>query len=182
MTRGEMAGVMAIIETAYPQYYKNTTPEQKTAAVNLWLDCFAEEDVNAVAMAVKAFIRSDEKGFPPVPGQIRAKLSLIAQPGDMGEIEAWGHVRNALKDGFYGAREAFDKLPKIVQSVIGNSDRLREWSQLDAHEVETVIQSHFVRGFRAKLATVKDYQSFPAEGKREFIRINGKTEMKQLPE
>jgi hypothetical protein len=66
---------MSAIKVAYPNYYKNQT--EIDDAINLWAEMLAEDDPVYIAKAVKEFIKTDTKGFPPVIGQIRAAAKDI---------------------------------------------------------------------------------------------------------
>ena len=43
-------------------------------------DMFSAEDAAVVAAAVKSLIETDEKGFPPNIGQVKAKVREVAPP------------------------------------------------------------------------------------------------------
>ena len=59
---------MAIIKTAYPEYYRQSSDIED--AINLWHEMFRQDDSVLIGEAVKRFIRNDDKGFPPKIGQI----------------------------------------------------------------------------------------------------------------
>jgi len=120
-------------------------------AFDMWFALLKDLDYEIASMATKAYMQSET--FPPTPADIRRYAYKVTNPvtEDMSEIEAWGLVRKALNNGYYGAETEFEKLPPLIQETLGNPARLREMSQLDVSEVETVEQSHFVRNYRAKL-------------------------------
>lgn len=120
-------------------------------AYDMWFALLGDLPYEVVSMATKAYMQSET--FPPTPADIRRYAYKVTSPvtEDMSEIEAWGLVRKALNNGYYGAETEFEKLPPLIQETLGNPARLREMSQLDVSEVETVEQSHFVRNYRAKL-------------------------------
>lgn len=59
---------MAIIKTAYPEYYRNQS--DIADAITLWAEMFSNDDALLIARATKQFIKTDSKGFPPKIGQI----------------------------------------------------------------------------------------------------------------
>ena len=59
-------------------------------------------------------------------------------------------VSKALTNGIYGWREEYDKLPPMVQRAVGRAENLREWAQMDAETVQSVIHSHFLRAYNAQ--------------------------------
>ena len=77
MTRQETGIIMDILTAAYPRFYSSTTGPDMRNAIKLWADMFAHDEVALVAAAVKSVIESDEKGFPPTIGQVKAKLRLL---------------------------------------------------------------------------------------------------------
>ena len=68
MNRKETAYLMAIIKTAYPEYYRQSSDIED--AINLWHEMFRQDDSILIGEAVKRFIKQDDKGFPPKIGQI----------------------------------------------------------------------------------------------------------------
>ena len=70
--------IMATIRTAYPEYYRNQSDIDD--AVILWGEMMMY-DFSVTLKAVKKFIQTDAKGFPPKIGQINAiaKDVLLAE-------------------------------------------------------------------------------------------------------
>lgn len=66
---------MSAIKVAYPSYYRNQT--EIDDAINLWAEMLSEDDPVYTAKAVKQFIKTDSKGFPPAIGQIRTLAAEI---------------------------------------------------------------------------------------------------------
>ncbi len=78
MTRDETLKIMSVLKATYPSFYKDMTRRDAEGVVALWADMFAEDSYNTVAAAVRAFIASDIKGYPPVVGQIKQRVAEIA--------------------------------------------------------------------------------------------------------
>lgn len=166
MERTDVLAVMSVLRGAYPQFYRGIDKREAEDTVNLWADLFSRDNPALVLAAVKSFIEADSKGFPPVPGQIKEKLRLLTEPEGMTELEAWGLVSRALKNGLYGAREEFERLPVICRRIVGSAETLREWSMLDPDHVQSVISSHFQRAYRNIAARERELDRLPAEVKR----------------
>ena len=66
---------MSAIKVAYPSYYKNQTEIDDATA--LWTEMLSEDEPAYIAKAVKQFIKTDNKGFPPSIGQIRTLSAEI---------------------------------------------------------------------------------------------------------
>ena len=41
-------------------------------------------------------------------------------------------------------------MPPMVQRAVGRAENLREWAQMDAETVQSVIHSHFLRAYNAQ--------------------------------
>lgn len=166
MTKKDMMGILAIIETAYPNTKRSE--QQRIEAVNLWTSLFADDDPKDVAQAVRLYLVSDVTGFPPSIGAIKAKIVQLHAPQIMGEVEAWGLVSKACRNGYYGSEEEFAKLPEAIQRVIGSPRQLRDWSMLDEDTLESVIASNFQRAFRARQKSEAEFAALPGT-KRELL-------------
>lgn len=114
-----------------------------------------------ISTAPKAFILSDTSGFAPDPGQIVGLLDRTANNQELNEMEAWAFVSKALRNGYYGAEQEFEKLPPLVQKVIGTPSQLRNWSQTDGESVENVSQSNFMRTYRHEVAKNREVRKIP---------------------
>lgn len=163
MDRTEMLMVMSALQGAYPGFYRGISKSEAEDIVNLWLDIFGAYQCPLVAAAVKSFIEADEKGFPPVPGQIMAKIRLITEPDRQTESEAWALVSSAIKNGLYGYREEFEKLPPIIRRIVGAPEQLRDWAMMDSGTVHSVVASNFQRAYRAAAAKEEDLSKLPPD-------------------
>lgn len=178
MTAEQTGAVMDALKIAYPRYYAELTGKRRETALTMWASAFAEDDVRVVLAAVQSFIAMDEKGFPPVPGQIKAKIRLIAQRGEATEAEAWAVVSRAVENAGYPERaEAeFQKLPAHIQRILGGRERgiaqLREWSQMRADTLHSVVASNFQRSYREFVAREREYRALPPDVQR-MISGNG---------
>ena len=162
MTRQEALAVMAMLKTAYPTFYKDLSKEDISAAVNLWATMFSEEPVQVVTEAIKALMCTLK--FPPTIADVKEKIAMITQPLMMTEMEAWSRVRGAIS--YYHANEAFANLPPMLQKIVGSPNQLREWALMDVEIVNSVIQSNFMRSYKAKVAQEKEYAMIPSSTKQ----------------
>lgn len=169
MDRAETLKIMAVLRGAYPNFYRGISKIEAEDTVNLWIDIFGRYPYPLVAAAVKSFIEADEKGFPPVPGQIAAKIRLITEPERQGESEAWSLVAAAVKNGLYGYREEFEKLPPIVQKIVGMPEQLRDWAMMDSDSVHSVVASNFQRAYRTELTREAELSKLPPDVKKLLV-------------
>ena len=163
MTRQETGIIMDILATAYPRFYAGPDAPDPEKAVALWAEMFAEDDVAIVAAAVKALIATDDKGFPPHIGAVKAKVRQITQPSGMTPQEAWNLVAKAIRNSAYDSREEYDKLPKDIQRLVGSPNQLRDWATMDSETVHSVVASNFQRSFTARQKADNDFKALPRD-------------------
>lgn len=176
-----MLGVMAVIKEFYPSFHKDKTSQQIQVSVNLWHEMFKDDDGNQVLAAVKAFVATDTKGFPPSVGQIKQRLVQLNAPDMPDESEAWGQVWKAIQNSGYHSGEEFKKLHPIVQRVVGQPEVLKAWSILPADEVQTIIASNFQRAYRARKHEVAEHLALPSELRQVLERQGGKMTLPTPP-
>ena len=168
MTETEVRKLLAMTQAVYPNY----NPPSRDAAVNAWLMCLSEYDNNVVMAAFKAYITTDTSGFAPSIGQLLDKLHAIQSPQELNEMEAWSLVSKALRNGYYGAVEEFNKLPPLVQKAVGSPDNLRNWSQTDTNSIENVVQSNFMRSYRLVVNRESEIKKMPADVRTLIESVN----------
>lgn len=178
MTRSETLAVMSILKAAYPAYYRDMKRQDAEAVVNLWAEMLADYPANLVAAAVKSHIASDLKGFPPHIGAIIGAIGEISRPNDLSEGEAWALVAKALRNSSYNSEREFAALPETLQRLIGHPSQLRDWAMMDAGTVQSVVQSNFLRAYRARAESERKLLAMPAEVRQ---NLAGAAQVKQLP-
>jgi hypothetical protein len=166
MTLDETAQIMDILSFAYPQFYKSYSDDDKYKASCLWADMFSAEPVNLVAAAVKAVIACDTKGYPPHIGLVKAYIGKLTSPQEMTEYEAWNLIKNALSNSCYGSETEFSKLPDNLKRLVGSHNQLKEWALMDSGELNTVVSSNFMRSYKARTQSDREYAALPAEAKQ----------------
>lgn len=182
MTRAETIKILSVLRGAYPQFYRGIEKNEAEDTVNLWASMFADEPYQIVSAAVKALIVSNDSGFPPVIGQVKAKIRKITSPDEMTEGEAWSLVSKALRNSAYGSEEEFNNLPAILQRLVGSPSQLKEWSQMDAETVQSVVASNFQRSYRARAEQQREYDALPGDVKALVSQLScGMSMEKSLP-
>ena len=147
MNKSETGKILSIISEMYPSFRKDRNIDA-TGAV--WQKIFEHTPYAAVERALMAYIATDTKGFPPVPGAINERIRQAGELDGLTENDAWILVLKAASRGIYNSAEEFAKLPEEVQRAVGHPRQLHEWAMLDAGEVNTVIASAFRRSWRAR--------------------------------
>ncbi len=165
MDKRETLKIMAVLKAAYPKYYAGISTDDAKQTVSLWQSMFEDYDYTVVAHAVKALIAVSK--WPPSVSEVLDKIRLLTQTEEMTEQEAWGLVCKAVRNSAYHAEEEFQKLPKELQRVLGSHSVLREWALVDVEQLNTVVASNFMRSYRARIQSAREYLALPSEV-REF--------------
>lgn len=177
----ETAKLMAVLETAYPMFYAKKTQQEREDAIRLWAEMFADEPGELVAMAVKALIKTRASTFPPGIGEITEKIQQLTQPNEMTELEAWGLVLKAIGNSNYNSGEEFQKLPPVLQKLVGSPSQLREWAAMDSETLNSVVASNFQRSYKIRAKSERDYLALPSSVKTYVASITGGMRMPELP-
>jgi len=187
MTYDETLKIFAVLKANYNNFYKTITRVDAEAQVNLWAEMFADEPYQLVGAAVKAYIASDTNGYPPNVGKIKEIIRKLTEPEEMTEQEAVNLVLKATSNSLYNAESEFDKLPPILQRIVGSPNMLREWAMMDAKTVNSVIASNLMRSYKAVAEKQKEQQALPssvrdllAEAASRMSIDNGTQENKML--
>ena len=163
VTRDDTKKLLMRISSVYP----NWKPQAELKyVVETWWEYLSEYTYDEMRAALKTYISTDTSGFAPSVGQLIDKLCTISNPTELSEMEAWSLVSKALRNGYYGAEQEFEKLPLLVQKTVGSPSQLRNWSQTDSDSVENVIQSNFMRTYRAVLSREKVISKMPPDIKK----------------
>ena len=161
MTRQEAFKLVYVIRSTYSNAYRGYTNADFDRLVDAWIFALEDYEYNKAALGLKIYITTDSSGFPPTPGQVIECFAKSKPQNELGELEAWAMVRKAVRNGIYGAKEEFAKLPEAVQKAVGNPENLTEWAQMEPDAVESVQQSHFVRAYRTEVKRAKDRELLP---------------------
>lgn len=182
MTYDETLAIMSVLKAAYPAYYRGMNRQDAEAAVALWAEMFADEPAQVVALAVKSLIATDTKGFPPHIGAVKDSIVKLKQPQEMTEAEAWALVSKATRNSTYNAGEEFDKLPPVVQRIVGTPMQLREWAAMDSDTLQSVVASNFQRSYKARAAKEREFMALPSEIRQLSAQLAAGMSMPGLPE
>ncbi|MCK9544071.1 MAG: hypothetical protein M0R03_18795, partial [Novosphingobium sp.] len=141
---------------------------------------FEDKPVNLVANALKAYIATDDSGYPPVPGAINKKIMALCAPEYPTELEAWQLINKAVSNCGYHAREEFDKLPPVLQRLVGSPRVLADWSMMNIGDFQTVIQSNFMRSYRVVVEREKEQALIPPTIREKAKELTGEYAEKTL--
>jgi len=163
MTRDETRKILAVLRTAYPNFYRNVSDSDVTDTLNLWTSMFTDDDPRLVAAAVKSIIVASNREFPPNIGTIKEQMRKLMQDDDLSEMEAWVQISAACRNGIYGAQEEFSKLSPTLQRIVGSPQQLSEWALLDTDSLQSVVASNIQRSFRMVQQREREQTKLPQE-------------------
>lgn len=176
MTREDMGKIMALLQATYPNYYRGLSDKDAKSVVNIWAEMFADDPEELVTAAVKRLILSDNKGFPPVIGQIKEQMYKITYPDEMNAQEAWGQVKKAVRrycrydrpeeNPYYG-------LPEEVRRAIGGPGQIRDWAMMEEEAFDTVEGSHFKKAYAAAMQRKRELEKLPGDIREMMGRLSG---------
>lgn len=154
-------------------------PDDFSATV--WYAALKDLSYESCTKAFQKYIMTETR--EPKPADLRRMSAEETAEKEMSELEAWNLVYRTVCGLSYEAltdpgelQKSFDRLPEVCRIAVGNPHTLREWANMDTEQVETIEQSHFIRGYRDALVKTKRYHSLPS-GMRitgtENERLNG---------
>lgn len=160
MTRDETIEILMVVQAAYPNY----KPHDKTVTVNLWYEMLLDYSYPQVGAAVKAYIRTDKRGFAPSIGDIVDKLQMLFGDEQIDEVQAWGIVWKAICNSGSHADEEFEKLPELIKKTVGSPGQLRQWalSNIDDKTI-SYWKSDFQRTYRTFQQRERELKKLPEE-------------------
>lgn len=169
MTRKETAQMLDVLKTAYPTFYRTVSPEEGVKTLELYAEMFANDDIRIVKPALFNLIET-HKGYPPDIAALKEKIRelVVAATGEPTDEELWQMLRRAASNGYYGAREEFDKLPRVVQRYLGSPSALRDLAVLDEKTLNTVTKGQFLK----QIVSLRERQEFAdslPEGVKEAV-------------
>lgn len=181
MTKKEMAEIIAIMQSNYPDDFRGMSDKAMNGKINLWFMQFRDDDFKEVLAAVMAHIATDTNRFMPPVGVIKAKLVEIRLPDEMTPQEAWELVSRATRNSAYNSSEEFAKLPPVVQRLVGSPTQLKEWAQMDTDTLQSVVASNFQRSYKIRAAKEREFLALPANVKDAMEQIAAGMKMPELP-
>lgn len=169
MTREETTSVLKILKVSYPAFYSKFSRDDMVAVLDLWTEMFADDDIRVVKVALFKLIET-HKGYPPDIAALKEKIRelVVAATGEPTDEELWQMLRKAASNGYYGAREEFDRLPRVVQRYLGSPSALRDLAVLDEKTLNTVTKGQFLK----QIVSLRERQEFAdslPEGVKEAV-------------
>ncbi len=168
MTPKEFGELAAAIKTYFPR--DNMIPTDK--AMDLWYEELKDLPYAVAQISLRKYVATNK--FPPTIADIRE--NAVAEE-EQNELSAWHMVYRAISDSAYHADERFAELPDIIQRAVASPGNLREWGQMDTETVNSVIQSQFLRSYRAEVKRAADLRKLSPD----LLKLTGIV-MDKLPQ
>lgn len=150
MTLSETYKIIQAISLTYPNTFRNASGTDLDELAQIWAAVFERFELSEVKNALADFIRTDTKGFAPVPGQL-IELITRKDTGDINGNQAWALVSQAISNSLYHAEEEFSALPEVVRDAVGSPGALRQMAMMPSDTLHSVEKSHFIRIFDAEI-------------------------------
>lgn len=169
MTREETSRVLMILNSAYPAFYSKFSDKEIDGIVEVWAEMFESDDVNLVKFALKELIET-HTGFPPDIAALKGKMREIVQASSNKPTheDLWVMLKRAAENGYYGAKEEFDKLPPVLQRYVGSPSTLKDYSLMSAETFNTVVHGQFLKQIKI-IEERQEYADRLPEGVKEYI-------------
>ena len=176
MTQKEAAKIVDVLMFNYPDTLRNNSEEALITYIENWHFFFKDDSYEEVMQAVQKIISSSQERFAPNIGMIREQMRKNREPkGGLSEQEAWELVKRALRNGLYGYKEEFAKLPPTVQRCVGSENMIREWAAMESETLDSVVASNFMRSFRAIRQSAEEDARTPAAIREQLEAFRDKT-------
>lgn len=159
MQKEDIVKVLFLLETAYPNTYKNMDKKQKEMQVDFYLEMFGEYEAPIVIVALKNYIKKNQ--YPPTVAGLTEQIELLTKKDT--DSDLWNSIAKACRNGYYNSIEEFNKLPKECQLFVGSPESLREMSQIEPSTFSTVTKGQFLKSITQITKRQEAQQSLPAE-------------------
>ena len=160
MDKPETLKILAVLRVAYPNFYKAMSEDDYRDTAILWSDLFRDDPFTLVSAAVKTLIATDEKGYPPNIGAVKATMAKLTEPPVLTEMEAWNLVRRYMSA--YATHEEFMELPEAIRRAVGSASQLCQWALTDMESLP-VIMSNFMRSYKTAVTEEREYARIPKD-------------------
>lgn len=147
MTRDETKKMILYLHTAYKGFCED---KNLTNVVDVWHDAFKDDDVKLVSKATQNYVNANEY-YPTIAG-IRKQINLLKESET--DTDLWALIQKAVRNGTYGAKEEFEKLPPECQSFVGSPASLKELAQIDTGTMNTIVKGQFLK----RVEAIKEHQ------------------------
>ena len=174
MTRDEFKILVKAMKAVYsdPKFIADSY------AFDIWYSLLKDIPYEVCNVAVQKYMTT--KTYMPTIADIRQLATETVTPERMSEGAAWNLVCKAMSNSAYHAEEEFEKLPVACQKAIGSPSVLREWAFMDSSQVNTVIQSNFMRSYKVEDKRIQEVNALPENTKKMIKELADQKSIKAL--
>lgn len=166
MTERETRKIIAVMSATWVAAFSKMTASQIDNMVAVWNRQMAEYTYHQVSVGLDVFTATENKGFPPSPGQVIACIKQTEPPAiTETAMEAWAKLRKGIRNSGYHAKEEFEKLSEISQRAIGSPETMRDLALGPSRNVD-IEQNHFIRTYNELKDRKEAYDRLPANVKK----------------
>jgi len=180
MNKSEVAVFLGIMQTAYPQYYKNINESQVREMIGLWSAMLNDVSVQIAETALYTHIATNK--FPPTPAEIRDIVFRVSEPQIETGGEAWALVLDTIrKYGRYKALEGINALPALAKKAL---DSIGGYAYLcSADESQYVSdRARFIENYEVYSKREIADRKLPLGIRQEIERLQIASKAKQIAE
>lgn len=163
MTYDEVITILDICQMEWPQSFAKLNDEDIVGRAKLWAAMFADDDARLVGAALKTIIAAGNREFAPGVGQIKEQMRKLVSTGEKTEAEAWARILKAIRNSAYDSTRQFERLPPILQKIVGSPYQLREWGMMDSETLHSVVASNVQRAYRTMQQRENEAAKIPSD-------------------
>lgn len=164
MNREDTKKIITMLSAVYVTEFSKKSDDALKQMIDVWTMLLADEDANKIAVVTKTYLKTNVSPFCPTPAMLIDLTYELFEPKGMTEQEAWNILFRALSNSSYKAKETYDGLPEEIKPLCSPS-QLREWGMMDIGTLNSVVASNFMRSFKVREKSRKEYDRLPKETK-----------------
>lgn len=162
MTKRETIKLLAVLNAAYPNFFKDMDKQQKMAQIELYQSRFKDTPVEIVAVALERYI--DTNTYPPTIAGLKAIIADYQDGNKIDELwkEAWAAICGRCK---------FEKLSDSNKIFFGSQSAIDDIG-LDTKTIQSVIKGQHLKRIKEILRIEESRkQAFDAIGENNFNKL-----------
>ena len=165
MTKEETAKLLSIMKATY----SNLHFDNIQLALEAWWRILEPDDYQLIMDAFVIYARTDTSGFAPTAGKLHM-LIADKQTETMTDGEVIGMLSLASRNANYGSEQEFNKLPKLLQRIVGSPTTIRNWGIMEKEQLDYTF-NQMARSYKSLVEAEKKEKA--AQG----LRINNLKEL-----
>lgn len=168
MTKEEIKELLTIMQTYYPQSFKENTEETAQILANLWYKAMEQEDARLVKKALWEIINTETREFAPNIAQVRKKMfemtGITEGKGILPVDEAWHLARSTWSslpsDRPSEIEDIWEKLPPEIKRIYKPADMVELGFRMTSAEIDRYEKPRFYQ----------QYEGYEKEAKAKLIQ------------